>query len=546
MVISYTTLTLLTVALVGILAFTLIERYIQRQETESLTANAEAVARQAEGLLHYPPALYELAHTAAFLGNVRVKVLDSQKAVLVDSGDDDALPQVTWQLDNQMFRFEPRHRADPFPDIVFLFPNQKTPGPRPQDILEPALTLTGPTSTTITVARLPGTWGSRLVFEYGVVDEQTLVTQEEALAVPAANPLWDLIYGDEGSKVPAAEHVVTVPIGAGQPITGYVEVSNTLDYAGESLRTIRRAFVTAGLGVGLVAVLMGLIVGQGLTSPLRALGAAARQMSSGDLSVRARIRANDEIGALAGQFNFMAERLQESFAELAADRDALRHFIADASHELRTPLTALKTFVELLQGPAAQDPAAQSEFLSESQIQLDRLAWITENLLNLSRLDAHLVELDLDQHDLRDLISAVAASVRAVAHERQIEIALDLPAAPVWVSCDRGRMELVLSNLLDNALKYTPASGCVEMGTATDTQGPILWVRDNGMGIAPHDLPHIFQRFYRGQRGTAETTGSGLGLAIAHSIVRAHAGEMRVESQEGAGSRFTISLPPSE
>jgi two-component system OmpR family sensor kinase len=264
-------------------------------------------------------------------------------------------------------------------------------------------------------------------------------------------------------------------------------------------------------------------------------------MSAGDLSARAPVRGSDEIGQLAGQFNQMAERLEASFAELASERDALRRFIADASHELRTPITALRGFVELLRGAAAQDGSAREEFLVESQRQVERLEWVTRHLLDLSRLDAGLVALDLDSHDVADLINAVASTYRALAREKRISISCSQPDSGLAIRCDRARVELALSNLLDNAVKFTSPGGSIQIGAERQRAAVRLWVQDNGAGIHDEDLPHIFDRFYRG-RG-AGPTGTGLGLPIVQSIAQAHGGRVRVETEIGEGSRFTIELP---
>jgi signal transduction histidine kinase len=290
----------------------------------------------------------------------------------------------------------------------------------------------------------------------------------------------------------------------------------------------------------LLAAIVGLLVSHGLTAPLRSLTAAAGRMSD-DLSTRAPVQGKDEIGQLARQLNLMAERLEASFADLGAERDALRRFIADASHELRTPITALKNFNELLQDAAADDPLARAEFLTESGVQLERLEWITHNLLDLSRLDAGLVTLNMDHHDAGRLVESAGAAFKVLARDRGIDLSIKLPDSPLALHCDRARIELALCNLLDNALKFTRAGGRVEAGVEDGGEVVRLWVQDSGPGIDPADQPHIFERFYQGRDSGG--AGNGLGLAIVQSVVQAHGGRVWVESEPGTGSRFVVELP---
>jgi len=526
LVLSYVLLTLLTVSLVGVLALSLVKRYVGQREVEHLTVSAEAVARQAMPLMRpvvRQRELQELAQTSALLGNARVRILDSHRRVLADSGPDtQGEPLVGVLLLHGEWPIEvsrvPSRRF-----IMALPPGTRLTSPFDREGYLQALEQLPPDATLTIVRWQDGAWGRG--FEFDVIREP-----EQFQELAAAR-----------QEIPRSDRVIIVPIGGEDDPLGWVEISDAPDLSTEALTTTQQAFLFAAGGAMLLAVVVGLLVSRGLAAPVRQLTEVAGQMSGGDLSIRAPLRGRDEIGQLARQFNQMAERLEASFAELAAERDALRRFIADASHELRTPITALKSFNDLLQGAAADDPAARAEFLAESQVQLDRLEWITRNLLDLSRLDAGLVALDLADHDVGELIEAAASAFKALAQEKGIALSIRPPTPSLELFCDRAWIELALSNLLDNALKFTPAGGQVEIGAERRGETVRLWVRDSGPGIDPADQPHIFERFYRGRSSRAE--GSGLGLAIVQSVARAHSGQVSVEREPDAGSLFVIELP---
>jgi len=534
LVITYTLLTLLTVSLLGVLTLSLVERFIAEQEREYLAANAGAVARQAEPYVApvwQQAQLTQLAKTSAMLGDAQVKILDARMRPVVDSGLPGELDRVGWILpaesdagnndDTSTLLFAiPRTtlRLSPIPGSPFVNVERVVSG---ADI--------------IVVQRSPSLWGSRLEFHNnnGAIPlkpsgEAALETETTVVTEDNSTPL--VVYSNQ---------VVTVPIGDEAQPKGYVQLSNSPNLGLEALEAIQRAFLIAAVGVSLLAVMLGLVVSGNLTAPVKQLAQAATRMSSGDLSVRAAVQRQDEFGGLALQFNQMAGRLEQSFADLAAERDALRRFISDASHELRTPLTAMRTYNELLQGEAAADVAARQEFLTLSAEQLARLEWITTHLLDLSRLDAGLVSLELAEEDMGELLLAAAAPFRPVAVEQGKGLAVILPAFPVTLRCDRSRLLLALSNLLENGLKFG-GEGCqVELGGRQQGEEGVIWVSDNGAGIPEQDLPHIFKRFYRGRE--QQLPGSGLGLAIVQSVVQAHGGKVAVESGDGR-TTFTITF----
>jgi signal transduction histidine kinase len=266
---------------------------------------------------------------------------------------------------------------------------------------------------------------------------------------------------------------------------------------------------------------------------------AARAVGKPDLSVRAPRYGRDEIGELASQFNAMADRLETSFGELERERDALRRFIQDASHELRTPLTALTTFNELLQSRAGKDAKARMDFLKESQTELARLAWIVENLLDLTRLDAGLNGLDKEEHAASQLVDEAWQSVGPASERKNslLEKKLDLET----VYCDGQRVIIVLRNLFDNAIKASPPDSRIHVSLRQSGEFSEFRIQDEGTGIEPGDIEYIFDRFFRSPKN--KSPGSGLGLALAKSIVEAHGGSISVASRSGKGSCFTFRLP---
>ena len=309
--------------------------------------------------------------------------------------------------------------------------------------------------------------------------------------------------------------------------------------------------VTAAVGVLAlgIAVIVAAAMALRVTTPLRRLTETSRALAEGDLGSRiprADVRAgSSELAELATQFNAMADRVEESVALIRRDRDRSRDFLADVSHELRTPIAALLTFNELLTERVTDDPAARAEFLASSRVQLERLDWLAQNLLELSKLDSGLVLLDLRPDDLRVAVETAIEQARQAADRKGIALDLELAPAPIRIRHDPQRIGQVVTNLVGNAIKFTEPGGAVQVrvGPADDGGGAIE-VSDTGVGIEPDELPMIFDRFYRGTRANeARGSGSGLGLAIVRSIVDMHHGTVEVESRLGAGTRFRVVLP---
>jgi signal transduction histidine kinase len=350
------------------------------------------------------------------------------------------------------------------------------------------------------------------------------------------------------AREPVSAEPVQLPVGGFFPFSVEVTLSNPYTFRATAVSNV------AGLlaAIGLFALGLAVIVAAGLarrfTTPLRRLTEATGALAEGDLSRRvppAQVRGgSSELTELAVQFNAMAERLEESIDIVRRDRDRSRDFLADVSHELRTPIAALRTFNELLRQQAFDDPDARAEFLESSAQQIERLDWLAQNLLELSKLDSGLVMLDLRPDDLRAAVESAVEQAQPAARRRGIELTVATPDRPLRIRHDPQRIGQVVTNLVGNAIKFTPKGGSVEVTVRPNADGAEIEVSDTGVGIDAAELPKIFDRFYRGSMANeARGSGSGLGLAIVRSIVDMHGGNVTVESRLGKGSRFLVTLP---
>jgi two-component system OmpR family sensor kinase len=247
---------------------------------------------------------------------------------------------------------------------------------------------------------------------------------------------------------------------------------------------------------------------------------------------------DDEISRLAQKLNDMLGRVERSFV-------GLRRFTADASHELKTPLMVLRAGVERsLTHP--QTPGEIVPALDETLRQINQMSELVTNLLTLARGDEGRASLALSNVDLRTLVAEAAETAEILGEERQVKVVVDQPRHPVMLAVDSGRIRQLLMNLVTNAVKYTQSGGQVTLTLSEAPDAVTLSVRDTGIGIAPGDLPNVFERFWRAdiaRSRTGEHPGTGLGLAISKWIAEAHGGTISAQSRPGRGSVFTITLP---
>jgi two-component system sensor histidine kinase BaeS len=355
--------------------------------------------------------------------------------------------------------------------------------------------------------------------------EREPITADAAIAVP--DQYWSQSAGG------APQRLLTVTL------------SDPFTFRAQTLQTIVGVMLVAALIALIAAVIISILIADRLSHPIRRLTNAARELSEGHLDVRVgQEGSTPEVSELTQAFNAMAERLESSVAIIRRDRDRSRDFLADVSHELRTPIAALRTFNELLGDGGVADEETRREFIEQSRQQIERLDWLSTNLLELSKLDSGLVLLDLRPDDLRAVVESAVAQAQPSAQRKRITLAANVPDDPLRQRHDPQRLGQVLNNLIGNAIKFTPPGGRVDVYLLATPAGAELRVRDTGVGIAPGELPHIFDRFYRGASANElRATGSGLGLSIVRSIVEMHSGRIAVQSAPGRGTEVTVSLP---
>ncbi len=298
------------------------------------------------------------------------------------------------------------------------------------------------------------------------------------------------------------------------------------------LLRVKQAIWAAVAGALALAVVLGVLLARTLTRPLRDLTAATRALARGDLGQQVEVRTNDELGQLGQAFNHMS-------ADLARGVRLRRQMTADIAHDLRTPLTVILGYTEaLVDDKLKATPQTFAVLHDEAQ----HLRHLVDDLRTLSLADAGELPLHCTDIAPAELLGRVALAQQVQAEQKGITLAVDVGDDLPLVHVDPERMTQVFGNLVSNALRYTPAGGAIRLGASAKDGHVVMQVQDTGTGIAPEDLPNIFERFYRGDKARSQVGESGLGLAIAKSVVEMHGGAIAAASEPGQGSVFTVTL----
>jgi signal transduction histidine kinase len=542
---SYAAIACLAALASGAVLLGVLRGYYAGKERDYLVNNAESLRSLVSGAMKEDVPLDILKpqlENLAFISKVRIRVLDDQGQKLIDTGTPNRLYIVSFiyiasdqnsnSIQVQTMKLDPFNESAVISGgggggrtgIVQIRDGEAAPvgeaTPVDQCIRNPGYQV-GETLPAGPVLASDGT-GEIMVNKMG--------------ALPLASTFYGFSVGNANTTRAAdlvMEHrsnqqITSTLFDADHKPIGAIVLSDGPAYGSQIVNSVARGWLFAGGISILLAMAAGWFVSRQISRPLLALTEVTAHMTAGDLSTRAAIVRQDELGTLALSFNAMADRIQEIVI-------TLQRFVADAAHELHTPLTALRTNLELAR---SEHP---SPAICRAYDQAIRLEKLTDGLLALSRIEAHSDPTPTESVDLAGLIRSSSELYASRAEQAGLDYILSLPEQVPPVAGRADQLEVVLSNLVDNAIKFTPAGGTVSLGLHTVDHTLALVVQDTGIGIPPDDLPLLFERFRRAHNAS-DYPGSGLGLAITKAIVKAHGGSIVAESGD-TGTQITVMLP---
>ena len=507
---SYAVIALLAALSLGSVMLIVLRNYYADQEREYLYGNATALQPLIEQILQSDlpkGSLQDQIDGLSFLSQTQIRLLDTNGNTLADSGMPNANQVVAVSAGvpvagNVMFSAPVNPPADkgpiliyrndeslPFPQIV-PFEKQIIPG-KSADIILPV---------------------SASPYGYGFVartdsDPRQRSSQSVSILLTASN----------GNKL------------------GVLEFSNGPSYGRNVIESVTTALLIASIFAMAIAALAGWFMSKRVTRPVLELEHATQQMEQGNLTIRVHLQNERqyEFLSLANSFNGMAAQVEQTVS-------TLRAFVADAAHELHTPLTALQTNLELARDE--KHPSARDRYLSRAQEQGQRLGALVKSLLDLSRIEAVESKFSLAPVDFSQLVREVSEQFASRAEQVEYEFEASPIEENVSVMGNQEQLRQVITNLLENSLKFTPKEGHISMALEVAENEARLTITDTGIGIPVEDLPNLFERFHRG-RNASNYTGNGLGLAIVKAIVTAHAGNVTARSEPEKGTQIIVSIP---
>ena len=338
------------------------------------------------------------------------------------------------------------------------------------------------------------------------------------------------VYEDGAFRSSAAQ-----PVLYRNQIIGAVYVYDYDTQQASLLKDLQNNLMRISVGIAILVVCVSLAFSRGLTRRLDSLLTAIRGVREGAYNQRAVLSGHDEYTQIAGEFNDLVDRLQET-------ENARRRFVSDASHELKTPLAAIRLLTDSILQNENIDGATVREFVSDIGQEAERLSRITEDLLRLTRLDSGVAETP-ERVEISPVLERVVKMLRPVADEKDVSI-VTVCSDGAAAAATPGEIHQILYNLMENAVKYNRRGGFVRVSVDMGEETSTITVEDNGIGIPAEDLPRVFERFYRVDKARSRAAGgTGLGLSIVRDTVSRRGGVVRAEGVPGGGTRFIVTLP---
>ncbi|MBU0468219.1 MAG: cell wall metabolism sensor histidine kinase WalK [Candidatus Omnitrophica bacterium] len=337
---------------------------------------------------------------------------------------------------------------------------------------------------------------------------------------------------------------LAVPFYSNGKTIGVVRLAIALNEVDAQIRVIYRAVLFGGIIAAILMIFVGYYISRSITNPISEMKTIAQRISSGDFSQKIKVRSKDELGSLANSLNKMAEDLQAQIESLKKMDKVRTDFVANVSHELKTPLTSIKGFVETLQDGALDDQENAQKFLGIIRKHADYLTNIVDDLLTLSEAERGLDRLQRTTFDLKDLLDEIVLGFGHAFKEKKLNMDFEIKGKDFKIAADRGKINQVFVNIIDNATKYTDKNGRIKLLISNKDNKISVLIEDNGVGIPPKDISRVFERFYRVDKARSrEVGGTGLGLAIVKHIVSLHNGEVSIDSVVKKGTKVSVVLP---
>lgn len=541
---SYAAIALLAALALGAVLLATLRSYYAQQEYTHLLNNARAIStimNHAQLVEAPTDDLEARLKSFSFLSQVRVRLLNEGGEIIADSGS--PTQHRTLSLAYSPTRIQsapagtaalnPDHAADE--DLLLYNTLPASPNDTTADSLPSILIVSQASAEAVPAQRVditPETNNFWVSVESGPGIGGFALLPPERTAVNFRLP-----FDERPSLFTTARsnQIVSAPIiNEAGVLFGHVQLSDGPAYGTEIVNGVAQAWALSSAVAVLLAVGVGFIISRRISAPLLALTDVTIRMTGGDLTARAAVGSEDEVGILGKSFNQMAGRVEETIT-------TLRRFVADAAHELHTPLTALRTNLELV---ASEDHwQTRALFIERAQAQVSRLEALTTDLLELSRIESGEMPHNgqTTTLDLTVLLRETSELYASQAEQAGIDFHMDIPQQAVTIHAHEGQLRRALCNLLENAIKFTPPGGTITIGLCQRAAMIEVWVQDTGIGIPEDDLPQLFSRFHRG-RNALSIPGSGLGLAIVKAIAEYHHGQVMAENI-GQGARLSLRLP---